>query len=219
MLRWIGLAALALSLAAGGAAAQQETDSVSRPTFLAAMGLLDSERVTVDEALVGKPVEAAFSVSLPTSQQIDVVAKTDMPGALFGVDFGTKAGIFAESIAFTPARIDFGPPEQRAFAMANLLVLRAFASLKDSWPDAQMLGFAPIEIGGMPAVHLYGTFTGPSETQLVFRHVGFLPEDREETIVALATISPAIIPVTNNASLDDTFSGWTLDSLAFLPVE
>lgn len=197
--------------------AMAQDERPGRPNLLAAVGLLEQAPFSVDEKSLGKPVSTPFSLILPSSQSVGVRTQTDVEGAILAVEFGTVAGAFVESAVFTAAQVSAGPDEQRLFAMANLLVLKSFPSLAENFPDARIAGFGPVDLGDVPAVQLVGTYTGPNETPVVFRHVGFLPGDSDDVVVALVNIAATAMPVPNNEALDDTYTGWLLDSVRFGP--
>lgn len=211
-------AVLCLALALGGpAAAQMAEDVVPRPSFLQLMGLMQTAPLEVSSEALGRPVPTPFAVTVPSAQDVVAEIQTGPSGPLATVEFRDSAGRLVESVVFTEATVEAGTPEARAFAMANLLVLRSFAQLAEQRPEAQMLAFSPVEIGDVPAVQLVGTFLSDDGATIFFRHVGFLPEGRENVLVVLCNIAPHLISVRSPRELEDTYSGWMLKALEFLP--
>lgn len=216
MTRILAAALAAVALAALPLPAQERSDPPSRPQFLAAMGLLKTGSFRVDTESVGKPVDLPFTLTLPGSDEVSARTTTDVEGAIVAVEFVGADGALIESVVFTPARVEPGPDLVRRFAMANLLVLQAFPRLSEAYDDARILGFAPVELGEIPGVHLVGTFTGPGVGQLLFRHVGMLPhENGADVAIALVTLSPDRMPIRGDDDLENTFSGWMLRNIVF----
>lgn len=228
--RWTFAALLALALVPGLAAAPaaaQQQEAPGRPGILAATGLLQTETLELP-ATEDAP---GLALEISTSQRVEagVITQTDDPSVIAVIQFTTGEGSVVESLVLTTASVTTGDPEDRRFALANLLVLRSYPALAQRSEGAQLIGFGPLP-GGAPgapgdplapvrpdAVHSIGTFTGPAGEPLFFRHVGMVVPGRERAVIALATINTDLMPVRNEADLADTYSGRALDSLRFLP--
>jgi len=194
-------------------------EEVGRPKILAALGLLQQTELVVDSAFLGRATPTPFRLTLPASEGVTVSANPEVDGALVVINFTTQDGRLAETVLLTEGTTPVVPPMERAFAMANSLVFQSFPNFRTRWPTAQIAGFGPMTVGDMPAVQLVGTFETPEGAPLVFRHVGILPNDQPETLVAFIAISPDIIPVPNNAALDESYSGWMLQTFEVLRTE
>lgn len=200
-----------------GAALAQQIDPAPRPNFLAAMGLLEQTTLSITTEAMDQPVKRPFSIELPSSGQIEARTKAGADGSILAVEFVTPDGSFVESIIFTDAQVEVGDPQNRLFAMANLLVLKAFPAIGKAYSDARILGFGATKVAGLPAVQLLGTHSASPLGPVLFRIVGFLSPDSADTVVALASLSAIRMPARGDQQLLDSFSGMTLESLKFLP--
>jgi hypothetical protein len=214
---WRGALALGLLAAAPGLA--QESERLSRPGFLAAMGLLETAEVRLP---LGEDA-GTLVFDLPSSDQVRAVRNDDAPGenVVAVYEFRVADGRLVESLVLTRARVAPGPAEERRFAMANLLVLRSFGALVEQQPGARLLGFGPVTAeGGAPgaldAVQAIGTRPdqGGGEAQrIVVRHVGLMDERSDVVVVALVGIDSARLPVQNDAELGQTYTGLAIASM------
>ncbi|MDT0681430.1 hypothetical protein RM543_01940 [Roseicyclus sp. F158] len=208
------LAALAVAATALPAVAQQ-TERPPRPEFLSAMGLLETDRTEIRDAVSDLDVDQPFALEVPRAEGV-VVQDDPGPARLFAVNFLTEDGVFIESLSITGAEIEAEDEDGRQFALANLLVLRSFPALRDVFPDAEILAFGPAEFEGFDAVQMVGRFTEPQAGEILFRHVGLMKPDGTDALVAISNIRPAMMPVANDEQFADTYSGWTLGTLEFL---
>jgi hypothetical protein len=205
-----------LMIAAAPLSAQEE--GPSRPGFLAAMGLLETREVRIEEGAF-----PPFAIELPISKQV-AVQRAELPpdaeDVLATWDFVTPEGRVVESLSITVARVDPAPPQARRFAMANLLVLRSFGELAARHPKARLAGFGPVDHdGGLDAVHAVGTFGGESGRRFFFRHVGLLTDETDAALVVICTLRPDLMPVRSQAQMRDTYTGRAIDSIRVLGAE
>lgn len=213
----VALLCLALSTVAYGQ--QQGDDRPSRPQFLEALGLLSTEPLRVDAESLGREVPLPFATKVPGSEQVRYRIKRDIEGALVGVDFAGAGNVFVESLVLTSATVNRDDESDRAFGMANLLVLRTFPGVVEAFPDARILGFGPVDLGnGIEAVQMVGTYTHERFGATVFRHVGLMPEGTDHVVVALANMSASRMPARNVDQLNDSFTGWLIRNIEFDPI-
>lgn len=203
LIRWI---CVWLMIAVPGMA--QNVEPLSRPNFKHALGLLESEPLVVEGPI-------GFEALVPSTEDVTARIKRDVEGPLAVVEFAAPGNTFLETVVFTQATVDTGPPMSRAFGVANLLVLRTFGQLKETYPDARIIGFGSVMIGELDAVHAVGAYTHPQLGPTVFRHVGLLQADKRDVLLALINISAPRMPARNDAELEDTYSGWMLRNLTF----
>ncbi|MEO1680804.1 MAG: hypothetical protein AAFU80_21875 [Pseudomonadota bacterium] len=210
--------ALVLSLGLSQpASAQDSLEPLSRPNLMTAMGLVEIESVEVSTDAGGAPLPFTLSLDLPTADGLRIVPQ-DVPEdegtVLAGFDFVTEDGVLAETLLLTRAQVEIADPEARKFAMANLLVLRAFPALRESYPDARMIGFGPIERDDdLVAVQMVGSFTTGESAQIVFRQIGLMDDGSEDVIIAIIYVNTALLPVRNPADIANTYGGVATDSL------
>jgi len=205
----------AASVAFGSAAVAQD-EALPRPKLLVATGLATTE--TFEQTMIGdKESPVPFAVSIASSETVSARFKPEVEGALAAVEFAGPGNTFVESVVFTAATAEAEDPQDRAFALANLLVLRTFPSLIETFPDARILTFGRADVGnGLRAVQVIGTYTNGPHGPTVFRHVGMMLEGRPEVLIALINISDMRMPSRTPEHLDDTYSALALRSLRLL---
>lgn len=190
-------------------AAAQESD-VARPGFLAAMGLLDRETVTIEH-----PIAPDFTIDLPRAEGMDVTRMDAPSGARdFIAAWEFVQDGLVETLTLTAAEIEPAPKETRQFAMANLLVLRSYGELAKSVEDSQLLTFGPVQReDDLTAVQAVGAFATEGGRRIVFRHIGLMAEGRPEAIVAILNIDPTRLTVRSETQLHDTYGGLAVASI------
>ena len=207
---------LALALALAAPAAAQDQDGPSRPALLAAVGLLQTETVTVT------PEEGpAFTLELPSSEQVRPVRREMEeagPDLLAAWDFVTGDDRLVESLIVTTGTVESAPRETRLFTMANLLVLRSFPQLASQYQSARLLAFGPVaRDDALDAVQMIGQFDPEPGRRIVFRHVGLMEAGREDVLIAIVNVNAGVLNVRNDAELLDTYASRALASLRLLP--
>lgn len=205
VIRWTVVLWVALTLPA----ISQSEAPISRPSFQHAMGLLRTEPFRIDAPGV------SFEALLPMTDEVQARINPEAEASLALVEFAGPGNTFLETVLFASAKVAAGTATERAFGLANLLVLRTFPRLKETFPDAQILGFSPLTVGDTPAVQVVGTYTHDKLGPAVFRHVGLMPEGRDDVLLALISVSAVRMPARNAAELENTYSGWMLRQVTF----
>ena len=212
------LAALCLALALATPAAAQEEEGPSRPALLAAVGLLQTESVTVEPE-----TGPAFTLELPSSEQVRPVRREREgvgPDVLAAWDFVTGEDRLVESLIVTTGTVEPAPRETRLFTMANLLVLRSFPQIAAQFDSARLLAFGPVaRDDGLAAVQMVGQFDPEPGRRIVFRHVGLMEEGRAAVLIAIINVDAGVLNVRSDAELLDTYASRALASLRLLPEE
>lgn len=183
-------------------------------------GLVVGDTIAIDAAYAEK-----YSVKVPTSfeflvpREDGVLTLYNTPqtdgGLQIKVSFATPDYKLIENLHFVTLTVPMGTPEERAKALADLMVNHAYPQSVSKFEKPEMMGWRDTTINSYPAVEVVGRYVDPEWGDMFVRVVGIIPEDAAEGVVAISNLVFARTPITDLQDLSRTRAGVALSRFKF----
>ena len=221
----------AVSLTVAPAVQAQESSSGSRFNLFNIEGLTLSDTYTFDAEAAARheiDLQAPFRINVPRASQVqrNVFVNPD-GGALVGIMFrraenptGTDADLI-ELVQITGAQLpmaaDLDPNGPSRLQLAGQLARdRAFPKMVAQKEGAELLDVSFIQLGEVEAVQVVGRHLEPEIGPVLVRIVIVPHPDQVESLMIVAKINLANVPVTDQATLEGSLSGRIISSWEYL---
>ena len=165
----------------------------------------------------GKPEAAPFFVVVPLAGNGDYesrVVETPRTGLVKFV-FATPGGGLIESVTFSEMSLPVAEEEPRLEYLVELLNTEVLPGLANGKTDASRANIRKTEVGGVPGVEAFGTYTHADYGKMHWRVVALPKPDAEAGVVALAQISEEAVPITSPNEYPASLSGRVIESFSF----
>lgn len=193
-------------------------------------GLTLSDTFTFDADLAERndlDLPAYFRISVPRDARIERrVIPNPTGGALVGIMFtraenrtGTDADLL-ELVQITGARVPIqsdqnGQDQARLRVAAGLARDVAFPRMVEGKEGAEIIDISPITLGELQAVQVIGRHLEPELGPVLLRIVVVPHPEQAESLVIVAKINLALVPVQDSATLDASLSGRLISSFEY----
>lgn len=163
-------------------------------------------------------VAAPFRFVAPTGDDF-LVGQQPTPGSdtFVKIAYATLDREFIENFQFVPMRVDMGAEEARLNGMAKILAEQAFGMVVEPYQDPTRDGVRKIEVGGNPAIEVFGRYRDPANGAMYTRLVGILNPNSEHCVFLIANIVAQRLPLENPDELaTKTRSGAALKTFRYI---
>lgn len=171
----------------------------------------------------GIPVPVPFVLEVPIRQDVELIADGRPSGGLVKFTFATKdtePRAFIENFHVVGAvfpRQGEGTEAQtaRQEIAARALINSAFPAAIKGFSQAKILTNRAIEVNGIAAVEVIGTYQDPANGPMVLRLVALPHPDRDESYFVIHNISQTLVPITGPEQMPQTLGGRVLNSFTY----
>ena len=174
-------------------------------------------------AKYGVPVPAPFVVEVPVRQDVELIADGKPSGGLVKFTFATKdtgTRQFIENFHVVDARFPrLGDSDEarqsRSQQAAQALIKSAFPAAVQGFQDPKILKSGVLQINGITAVEVIGTYMDPANGPMVLQLVALPHPARDESYFTIRNIARALVPMSGPEQLPETLGGRVLSSFSY----